>query len=119
MEKHFTLTRDWPGPDIGISIEPEELKNLINGSKIIWEARGGKKDILSEEKPVTDFAYASIVSIKAIKVGDVFSLDNIWVKRPGNGKLLADSYDKVLGMVSKTNINIDKQIGPEDIVGYK
>jgi len=119
LEKHFTLSKDWPGPDIGISIEPDELKNLIDGSKKIWEARGGTKDILLEEKPVTDFAYASIVSIKAIKVGDVFSLDNIWVKRPGNGKLLADSYDKVLGMVSKTNINIDEQIGPEDIVGYK
>jgi sialic acid synthase SpsE len=119
LEKHFTLTRDWEGPDIGISIEPDELKNLIEGSKKIWEARGGQKDILPEEKSVIDFAYASIVSVKPIKAGDVFSIDNIWVKRPGNGKLLANSYNKVIGMVSKTNINIDEQIEPEDIVGYK
>ena len=119
LEKHFTISRDWPGPDTGISIEPEELKNLISGSIKVWEARGGKKTILPEEKQVIDFAYASIVSIKPIKVGDVFSLDNIWVKRPGNGKLLANNYNKIIGMIAKNDIKIDEQVVPEDIVGYK
>ena len=119
LEKHFTISRAWPGPDTGISIEPEELKNLISGSIKVWEARGGKKTILPEEKQVIDFAYASIVSIKPIKVGDVFSLDNIWVKRPGNGKLLANNYDKIIGMIAQNDIKIDEQIVPEDIVGYK
>jgi len=119
LEKHFTISRDWPGPDTGISIEPEELKNLISGSIKVWEARGGKKTILPEEKQVIDFAYASIVSIKPIKVGDVFSLDNIWVKRPGNGKLLANNYNKIIGMIAKNDIKVDEQIVPEDIVGYK
>ena len=119
LEKHFTISRAWPGPDTGISIEPEELKNLISGSIKVWEARGGKKTILPEEKQVIDFAYASIVSIKPIKVGDVFSLDNIWVKRPGNGKLLANNYNKIIGMIAKNDIKIDEQVVPEDIVGYK
>jgi len=119
LEKHFTISRAWPGPDTGISIEPEELKNLISGSIKVWEARGGKKTILPEEKQVIDFAYASIVSIKPIKVGDVFSLDNIWVKRPGNGKLLANNYDKIIDMIAKNDIKVDEQIVPEDIVGYK
>jgi len=119
LEKHFTISREWPGPDTGISIEPEELKNLINGSIKVWEARGGKKTILPQEKPVIDFAYASIVSIKPIKIGEVFSLDNIWVKRPGNGKLLADDFNKIIGMIAKNDINKDEQITPEDIVGFK
>lgn len=119
LEKHFTISREWPGPDTGISIEPGELKNLINGSIKVWEARGGKKTILPQEKPVIDFAYASIVSIKPIKIGEVFSLDNIWVKRPGNGKLLADNYNKIIGMIAKNDINTDEQITPEDIVGFK
>jgi len=119
LEKHFTISREWPGPDTGISIEPEELKNLINGSIKVWEARGGKKTILPQEKPVIDFAYASIVSIKPIKIGEVFSLDNIWVKRPGNGKLLADDFNKIIGMIAKNDINTDEQITPKDIVGFK
>ena len=80
LEKHFTISRSWPGPDVKISIEPDELKNLIIGSESIWKARGGKKTILEEEKPVIDFAYATVVSIKNIKVGEVFTENNIWVK---------------------------------------
>ena len=115
LEKHFTVTRKWPGPDVPISIEPDELKRLITDSKIIWESLGGNKSILEDEKPVIDFAYASIVSIKDIKKGDVFSLDNIWVKRPGNGELLSDQLDEVLGKKSLTNISIDSQLRISDI----
>ena len=64
LEKHFTISRDLPGPDTGISIEPDELNDLIVGTAAVWEARGGAKTILMEEKPVIDFAYASVVSIK-------------------------------------------------------
>ena len=46
IEKHFTKSRQWPGPDNPFSIEPNELKNLVDWSKEIWKARGGKKDIL-------------------------------------------------------------------------
>ena len=119
LEKHFTISKDWPGPDIGISIEPNELKKLIEGSVKIWEARGGIKNILPAEKPVIDFAYASIVTIKPVLIGDVFSSDNIWVKRPGNGKISAEKYDKVIGMIAKNDIKVDKQISPEDIVDYR
>ena len=119
LEKHFTISREWPGPDTGISIEPDELKTLINGSVKIWEARGGKKNILLQEKQVINFAYASIVSIKPIKAGDIFSSDNIWVKRPGNGKLLANNYDEIIGMIAKDDIDTDEQISPDNIVGYK
>src|SRR5262252_626903 len=77
FEKHFTISRQWPGPDTGISIEPDELHNMIEGSHAIWQARGGSKDILAEEKPVIDFAYATVVSIAPIKTGEVFSMKNI------------------------------------------
>ena len=56
LEKHFTPSRNWPGPDISISIEPDELADLIRGSRAIWEARGGAKTVLPEERPVIDFA---------------------------------------------------------------
>ncbi len=118
LEKHFTVTRNWPGPDIGISIEPHELKNLIEGSHNIWEARGGKKSILDEEKPVIDFAYASVVTIKDIKSGEVFTKDNIWVKRPGNGDLLSKDFDRVVGCKAKNNLKKNVQISPSDIENF-
>ena len=72
LEKHFTSEKTWPGPDIPISIDPCELKDLIIGSKAIYKALGGKKRILKEEKITANFAYASVVTIKDIKKGEVF-----------------------------------------------
>lgn len=115
LEKHFTISRDWPGPDTGISIEPDELSDLIEGSAAIWQARGGTKSILAEEKPVIDFAYASIVSIRKIKAGETLSLENIWVKRPGTGPLLADQFDELLGSSAARDIAADVQLVPDDI----
>ncbi len=116
LEKHFTISRDWPGPDTGISIEPNELNDLIVGSSAIWQARGGTKSILAEEKPVIDFAYASVVSIQEIKAGDELTLENIWVKRPGTGPLLADRFDELLGKTAARDIASDAQLTHDDII---
>jgi len=118
VEKHFTISRSWPGPDTGISIEPNELRDLIIGSRAIWEARGGAKTILADEQPVIEFAYATVVSIAAIKAGEVFSKANIWVKRPGTGKILSERFDDVLGKRAKRDIPAEVHLKPEDIEGF-
>ncbi len=110
IEKHFTSNKKWKGPDISISISPRQLKDLIEGSNAIWEARGGKKDILKEEQPTIDFAYACVVSIKSIKRGEKLTKENIWVKRPGTGEIKAVSYSKIIGKIAKVNIAKDVQI---------
>lgn len=110
LEKHFTISRSWPGPDNPISIEPQELKELIIGSRAVWQALKGEKEIQREEEPVIDFAYASIVTIKDIKKGDVFSLDNIWVKRPGTGEILAENLYSIIGKTAKSNIKKNQQL---------
>ena len=115
LEKHFTISRNWPGPDTGISIEPRELSDLINGSKAIWLARGGQKTRLPEEQPVIEFAYASVVTIAQIKAGEAFSRKNIWVKRPGDGPILAPQYNHVLGKIATRDIPAGIQIQPSDI----
>ena len=115
FEKHFTISREWPGPDTGISIEPDELSDLIRDSKIIWESRGGTKTILNEEKPVIDFAYASVVTICDIKKGEVFSDKNIWVKRPGDGPILAKDFESILGKIAKNDIENNSQLKLSDI----
>jgi N-acetylneuraminate synthase len=118
LEKHFTITRQWPGPDVPISIEPNELAELVKGSRAIFAARGGSKTILSEEKPVIDFAYASVVAIRPIQAGEVLSLMNTWVKRPGTGSLLARDFKKVLGKRASRNIPIHTQLQAKDILGF-
>jgi N-acetylneuraminate synthase len=118
LEKHFTISRSWPGPDTGISIEPGELHDMIEGSRAIWQARGGRKNILPEEQPVIDFAYATVVSIAPIKAGEIFSLSNIWVKRPGTGPLKADRFNDVVGKRAVRNIEAERHINPADIEGF-
>ena len=110
VEKHFTKSRKWPGPDNPFSIEPDELKELVRSSKELWEARGGKKDILPEEQPVIDFAYSCVVSINDIQKGDELTLENIWVKRPGDGFIQASEFEEVLGKTAIVNINKNTQL---------
>ncbi len=114
LEKHFTSDKTWPGPDVPISIDTEELKDLIIGSKAIFHALSGSKEILNEEKPTIDFAYASVVTIKDIKKGELFSKDNIWVKRPGTGEILARDYNDVIGKTAMKDIKKDHQLKKSD-----
>ncbi len=110
LERHFTSDKSWPGPDIEISMEPSDLKGLIKGSHAIYQSLGGKKEILPEEQPTIDFAYASIVSICDMKKGDTFNLDNIWVKRPGKKGIRAEKLDLVLGRTAKVDIKKNTQL---------
>lgn len=115
IEKHFTSNKKWAGPDIAISIDPAELKDLIIGSAAIHKSLGGKKEILKEEQPTIDFAYSCVVSIKEIKKGEKFTKDNIWVKRPGTGQIKAINFKKVLGKVALKDIPNDVQIRWSDL----
>jgi N-acetylneuraminate synthase len=110
LEKHFTSDKTWPGPDVSISIDPKELKELVEGSRAIFEALGGSKTILKEEKPTIDFAYACVVAIKDIKKGEKFTKENIWVKRPGTGEIKAIDFEKLLGKTATKDIKVDTQV---------
>jgi sialic acid synthase SpsE len=118
LEKHFTISRSWPGPDTGISIEPKELADMIVGSKAIWQARGGAKTILNEEQPVIDFAYATVVTIGPVKAGEAFSRDNVWVKRPGTGKILAERLNDVIGKKAQRDLPAHVHVNPADVEGF-
>lgn len=116
LERHFTDNMNRPGPDIICSMDPNALKELIEGAKILKEQRGGEKGPVREEKPTIDFAYASVVSINKIKKGDVFSEKNIWVKRPGTGEFLAEDYQSLLGKIAARDIDNNQLIKAIDIM---
>ncbi len=115
IERHFTDDMSRKGPDIICSMDPKALKELIAGSTAIFYAKGSNKEIMEGEKGVFNFANASIVSIKDIKVGDIFTKENLWLKRPGNGDFHAEDYNKLLGKIAKNKIKKDTQIKKSDI----
>lgn len=115
LEKHFTSDKTWPGPDVPISIDPQELKELVEGSRAIHASLGGGKTILPEEQPTIDFAYACVVSIRDIRAGEKLSAENIWVKRPGTGEIKAVHYENLLGKTAKNNIAKNSQLKFDDI----
>jgi sialic acid synthase SpsE len=116
LEKHFTSDKTWPGPDVPISIDPDELHQLVEGSRAVYEAMGGSKMILAEEQPTIDFAYACVVSIQNIAVGEKLTNQNIWVKRPGTGEIKAASFNALIGRIARRPIPIHSQIQWTDLV---
>jgi N-acetylneuraminate synthase len=110
LEKHFTSDKTWPGPDVPISIDPTELKELVQGSLAIHTALGGSKTILPDEKPTIDFAYACVVAISDIKPGEKLSTENIWVKRPGTGEIKAVHFESLLGRTVRQLIPKNAQL---------
>lgn len=86
IEKHFTLDKNMEGPDHKASLEPHELKELVKAIRNIEKALGdGEKKPSESEKKNIFVARKSIVAKKDINVGEVFSEENLTVKRPGNG----------------------------------
>lgn len=116
LERHFTDSKDRPGPDICCSMDAAECAELISQSKRMAKMRGGKKGAVSEEQVTIDFAYASVVTIAPIKEGELFTKENLWVKRPGTGDFLADDYENLLGKKAKCNIENDIQLRKEYVV---
>ena len=114
LERHFTDHMDRTGPDIVCSMDEENCKALIEGSRIIWEQSGGTKGPAEEEQVTIEFAFATVCSIKTIKKGEVLSIENIWVKRPGIGGILAENFNYILGKKATRNIENDEQLNWED-----
>jgi N-acetylneuraminate synthase len=115
LERHFTSDKSWPGPDIAMSMGPEDLRDLIQGSRAIHAARGGQKDILPEEQATIDFAYSSVVTTRTIAAGEVLSGDNIWVKRPGTGAIRSVHFPDLLGRFARHEIPADAQLDWNDV----
>lgn len=115
LERHFTDSKERPGPDICCSMDGRECADLIAQSKRMAKMRGGKKGAVAEEQVTIDFAYASVVTIQPLKAGECFTRDNLWVKRPGTGDFLAVDYESLLGKVASCDVPVDVQLKKEHV----
>lgn len=111
IEKHFTLDKAMEGPDHAASLEPAELAEMVRAIRNIELARGdGKKKRTASEEKNCQVARKSIVAAKDIKAGEVFSEDNLTVKRPGNGISPMKWYE-VIGTRATRDYKADELIG--------
>ena len=111
IEKHFTLDKTLPGPDHKASLEPEELKAMVMAIRSIEKAIGGSglKEVSKSEAKNKPIARKSIVATKTIKKGDMFSAENLTVKRPGTG-ISPMQWDEVIGKTAKKDFEEDDLI---------
>ena len=116
LERHFTDTMTREGPDIICSMDPIQAKDLIEGANILFSQRGGSKEPAKEEQVTIDFAFATVVSIADISKGDFFTKENLWVKRPGTGEILAAEYQNILGKKANKFIPKNTHLRKEDII---
>jgi N-acetylneuraminate synthase len=96
-------------------MDVKECRELISESKRMKNMRGGSKGAVPEEQVTIDFAYASVVTIKDIKAGDILSEDNIWVKRPGTGYWMAEDFESLMGKVATEDIINDSQLKKDHV----
>ncbi|HVJ50743.1 N-acetylneuraminate synthase [Desulfitobacterium sp.] len=110
IEKHFTLNKNMEGPDHKASLNPQELKAMIKAIRNIEVALGnGLKQPSESETPNIDVARKSIVAKRDIVQGELFTENNLTVKRPGNG-ISPMKWFEILGMSAKRDFYEDELI---------
>lgn len=97
LERHYTDTRYRKGPDIINSMDPSELRHVIDRSKEIWIAANNPKQRTVPEEGVYRFARGSVVADADLSAGQVIRDCDIWARRPGSGEIPAYDFDKVVG----------------------
>ena len=114
LERHFTDRMDRVGPDIVCSMDEQACRELIQQSRTLHSELGGSKGPAKEEQVTIDFAFATVVTIAAVKAGEPFTMQNLWVKRPGTGKILAERFESILGKKATRDIPSDTHLGDGD-----
>lgn len=110
IEKHFTLDKTMEGPDHKASLEPEELKQMVESIRNIEKALGtGVKTPTESEKKNRPIARKSLVAKESIKIGELFSEENLDIKRPGTG-LSPMLWDEIIGSKANKDYKSDELI---------
>ena len=110
VEKHFTLSRELPGPDHKASLEPQELKQMVRAIRNIELALGSSdKHVTDSERGNMAVARKSIVALRDIKEGEILTEENITTKRPGNG-ISPMRWHEILGTRAIRDFGADELI---------
>lgn len=110
IEKHFTLDRNMEGPDHRASLEPDELRRMVEGIRKTEQALGdGVKRLSESEKGNVSVARKSIVAAESIRAGEYFTEENLSAKRPGTG-ISPMLWDEIIGRKADRDYKVDEMI---------
>ncbi len=115
LERHYTDSRYRKGPDIACSMDPAELRFLIDRSREIWTALRNPKQRTGPEEDVYRFARASVVADRDLPAGHVIDEADIWARRPGSGEIPGYDFDKVLGRRLTRAVTRNTQLSWSDL----
>ncbi|SLN43148.1 N-acetylneuraminate synthase family protein [Pseudooctadecabacter jejudonensis] len=115
LERHYTDTRYRKGPDISCSMDPAELRHLIDRSREIHTALHNPKERTAAEEDVYRFARASVVADADLPAGHVITPADIWARRPGSGAIAGYDFDKVVGRTLKVAVTRNQQLTWDDL----
>ena len=110
LERHYTDTRYRIGPDITCSMDPAELRFLIDRSREIHTALHNPKQRTASEESVYRFARASVVADRDLPAGHVITEADIWARRPGSGEIAGYEFDRVVGMRTTRAVTRNTQL---------
>jgi sialic acid synthase SpsE len=117
LERHFTDTRYRKGPDIPCSMDPAELRFLIDRSKEIHTALNNPKVRTGPEEDVYRFARGSIVADQDLPAGHVIGEKDIWARRPGSGEISVQHFDRLIGAKLTRAVKRNQQLLWTDLDG--
>ena len=109
IERHFTDTRYRSGPDITCSMDPAELRLLVDRSIEIHKALMNPKQRTEPEESVYKFARASVVADRDIAAGHIITEKDIWVRRPGSGEIPGYKYNDIIGKKLRLDVKKNHQ----------
>ena len=115
LERHYTDSRYRKGPDISCSMDPAELRFLIDRSREIHTALHNDKKRTGPEEDVYRFARASVVADKDLPAGHIITDSDIWARRPGDGAIAGYDFDKVVGKTLTTSVTRNQQLTWDDL----
>ena len=115
VERHFTDRMDRVGPDIVCSMDEDRCRQLIEQSRTLHTELGGTKGPAKEEQVTIDFAFATVVTIAPVEAGEPFTMQNLWVKRPGTGAISAERFETILGKRASRDIPADTHLAEGDV----
>ncbi|WP_417122961.1 N-acetylneuraminate synthase family protein [Paraeggerthella sp.] len=115
FEKHFTLSHDFPGPDHWFASDPDELREWASSIKEAYEMVGSPDLVPTPaEREMRSLARRSVVVVEDVEEGEVFSVNNLGLRRPGTG-IPPSSYESILGRIAAKAIKAGALLEWDDL----